>query len=112
MTHLVQQSRVAAARRHSLGLRRDGTVVAVGTGASGELDVHEWTGIVSVAAGNVHSAPNTGRSHGVGLGAGGTVRATGWNDDGQCVHQWSAAAHPTVTVAAASAVARSVSGRG
>ncbi len=51
---------------------------------AGECHVAAWTDIVAVAAGNVHSFSNTGRSHTVGLTRGGTVIATGWNGDGQC----------------------------
>jgi alpha-tubulin suppressor-like RCC1 family protein len=80
---------IAAGRRHSLGLCGDGTVVAAGTGTSGECRVEDWVRVVGVAAGNVHTASNTGRSHSVGLGAAGTVMATGWNGDGQCdVASW------------------------
>jgi Regulator of chromosome condensation (RCC1) repeat len=64
-------------------------VVAAGTGTSGECRVEDWVRVVGVAAGNVHTASNTGRSHSVGLGAAGTVMATGWNGDGQCdVASW------------------------
>ena len=75
---------LAAGRRHSVGRRGDGRVVAVGGGAAGELGVGRWEHVVAVAAGNVHTAANTGRSHTVGLRADGTVVATGWNGDGQC----------------------------
>lgn len=75
---------VAAARRHSVGCRRDGTVVAAGADSAGECRVERWDGVIAVAAGNVHTARNTGRSHTVGLRSDGTVLATGWNRDGQC----------------------------
>jgi alpha-tubulin suppressor-like RCC1 family protein len=77
-------SALAAGRRHSVGRRRDGTVVAVGNDAAGECRVGRWEDVVAVAAGNVHTAANTGRSHTVGLRSDGTVLATGWNGDGQC----------------------------
>ena len=87
---LSTSARVAAGRRHSVGVRADGSVVAAGREGSEELRVAEWTGVVAVAAGNVHAASNTGRSHTVGLRGDGTVLATGWNDDGQCdVRGWS-----------------------
>ena len=80
---------IAAGRRHSLGLRADGTVVAAGAGTSGECRVDSWTGVVAVAAGNVHTAPNTGRSHSVGLRADGTVLAAGRLREGACdVGEW------------------------
>jgi hypothetical protein len=67
----------------------DGTVVAAGTGTSGECRVYDWVHVAAVAAGNVHTASNTGRSHSVGLQVDGTVMATGWNGDGQCdVASW------------------------
>jgi hypothetical protein len=42
-----------------------------------------WTDIISVAAGNVHTFTNTGKSHTVGLRSDGTVLAVGWDGDGQ-----------------------------
>ena len=77
-------SALAAGRRHSVGRRWDGTVLAVGNNAAGECRVGRWEDVVAVAAGNVHTAANTGRSHTVGLRSDGTVLATGWNGDGQC----------------------------
>ncbi len=80
---------LGAGRRHSVLRRPDGSVVACGNTAAGECDVRAWTGIVSVAAGNVHAARNTGRSHTVALRSDGTVVATGWNGDGQLdVDDW------------------------
>ena len=79
----------AAGRRHSIGRRWDGIVLAVGNDAAGECRVGSWDQIVAVAAGNVHTACNTGRSHTVGLRSDGSVVATGWNGDGQCdVDAW------------------------
>ena len=66
---------VAAGSAHTVGLRADGTVVAVGYNKHGQCDVSDWTDIVAVAA---------GESHTVGLRADGTVVAVGWNADGQC----------------------------
>jgi len=80
---------LAAGRRHSVGLRRDGTVVAVGNGAAGECRVGGWEDVVALAAGNVHTAANTGKSHTVGLRSDGTVLATGDNLEGQCnINTW------------------------
>jgi len=75
-------SALAAGKRHSVGRRWDGTVVAVGNNAVGECRVGRLEDVVAVAAGNVHTAANTGRSHTVGLRSDGTVLATGWNGDG------------------------------
>lgn len=49
----------------------------------------QWRDVVAVAAGNVHAAGNTGRSHTLGLCCDGKVLACGWNAQGQCdVHDW------------------------
>jgi hypothetical protein len=65
----------AAGSLHTVGLKDDGTVVAVGENDSGQCDVGGWTGIVQVAAGYGHT---------VGLKDDGTVVAVGYNDSGQC----------------------------
>lgn len=57
---------------HTVGLRTDGTVVAVGDNQFGQCNVSEWTDIVAIAAGDWHT---------VGLKADGTVVATGWLKD-------------------------------
>ena len=66
---------VAAGDWHTVGLKSDGTVVAVGDNEYGQCDVGGWKDIVAVAAGDAHT---------VGLKSDGTVVAVGWNDDGQC----------------------------
>ena len=78
---------------HTVGLRADGTVVAVGLNISGQCDVSDWTDIVAISAGSKHT---------VGLKADGTVVAVG-NSSGQCnVSDWtdivavSAGEHHTV----------------
>lgn len=55
------------------GCLPDGRVVAVGADGAGECRVLQWRGVVSVAAGSVHVAANTGRSHTLGLRSDGTV---------------------------------------
>jgi hypothetical protein len=68
-------SSVAAGIKHTVGLRSDGTVVAVGDNSSlGQLNVGGWTGITQVSAGSYHT---------VGLRSDGTVVAVGWNEYGQ-----------------------------
>lgn len=63
-----------------MGLKADGTVVAVGDKDSGQCDVSDWKNIVAVADGGNHT---------VGLKADGTVVAVGWNIYGQCdVSDW------------------------
>ena len=71
---------VAAGGYHNVGLRGNGTVVAVGFHYYGECDVEGWTGITQVAAGLAHT---------VGLGGNGTVVAVGDNNSGECnVGSW------------------------
>ena len=66
---------VAAWWYHTVGLKSDGTVVAVGRNDYGQCNVSGWSAIVQVAAGGRHTA---------GLKSNRTVVAVGWNDDGQC----------------------------
>jgi len=70
------QPQVAAGTYHTVGLKSDGTVVAVGFNDYGQLDVGSWTGITRVAAGVA--------AHTVGLKSDGTVVAVGNNGNGQC----------------------------
>ena len=71
---------IAAGDIHTVALRTDGTVVAVGNYHYGQCNVSDWTDIVAVAA---------GFSHTVGLRADGTVVAVGDNDNGKCdVSDW------------------------
>lgn len=80
---------IAAGCRHTVGLKSDGTVTAVGDNKYGQCDVSDWSDIVAVAAGNVHMATNTGNAHTIGLKSDGTVVAVGWNEYGQCdVNVW------------------------
>ena len=70
---------VSAGKDHTVGLKADGTVVAVGDNDRGRCDVDGWTDIVAVSA---------GKDHTVGLKADGTVVATEYLKeifyDGQC----------------------------
>ena len=66
---------IAAGVDHTVGLKSDGTVVAVGWNEYGQCNVSDWTDIVSVAAGDYHT---------VGLKSDGTVVAVGKNGKGQC----------------------------
>ncbi len=77
---LAKRATIAAGYRHTVALRSDGTVVAVGLNDSGQCDVSSWKDIVAVS---------TGSSHTVGLRSDGTVVAVGLNDHGQCdVSNW------------------------
>lgn len=77
---IAKRESLAAGDNHTVGLKTDGTVVAVGSNYSGQCNVNGWTDIVAVSAG-----PN----HTVGLKADGTVVAVGDNWYGQCkVGSW------------------------
>ena len=65
---------------HTVGLKRDGTVIAVGWNLFDKCDVSGWRDIVAVAAGYDHT---------VGLKRDGTVVAVGCNWDDRCnVSDW------------------------
>ena len=66
---------ISAGCFHTVGLKADGTVVAVGDNYDGPCDVSGWTDIVAISAGDFHT---------VGLKADGTVVVAGRNDAGQC----------------------------
>lgn len=66
---------VSAGQNYTVGLKKNGTVVAVGSNDDGQCNVRGWTDIVAISAGNDHT---------VGLKKNNTVVAVGWNDDGQC----------------------------
>ena len=71
---------IAAGLRHTVGLRSDGTVAAVGWNEYGQCNVSDWCHIVAVAAGCAHT---------IGLKSDGTVIAVGDNEYGQCdVSSW------------------------
>ena len=77
---VAQRDTVSAGSSHTLGLKADGTVVAVGDNDSGQCRVGSWKDIVAVSAGNWHT---------VGLKADGTVVAVGNNHYNQCnVSDW------------------------
>lgn len=64
----------------TLGLKSDGTVVAVGYNGYGQCNVGNWTNIVQIAAGMVHT---------IGFKSDASVVATGANGSGQCsVSDW------------------------
>ena len=71
---------ISAGQYHTVGLKTDGTVVAVGENSYGQCDVDSWKNIVSIC---------TGEDHTVGLRSDGTVVATGKNGSNQCnVKSW------------------------
>ena len=110
---------VSAGSGHTVGLKSDGTVVAVGRNDDDECNVSDWTDIVAISAGACHTvglksdgtvvtvginhngqcdvsdwtdivAISAGNDHTVGLKSDGTVVAVGYDGDGQCdVSGWS-----------------------
>ena len=71
---------IAAGTRHTVCLKKDGTVIAVGTNRYGRCDTDDWADIVAVSAGENHT---------VGLKSDGTVVTTGGNGAFQCnVSDW------------------------
>ena len=66
---------VAGGGQFSLGLCKDGTVLAKGDNSYGQCDVVAWNDIISISAGSFHA---------LGLRSDGTVVATGLNTAGQC----------------------------
>ncbi len=71
---------ISAGFMHTVGLKKDGTVVAVGWNAHGQCNVNDWTDIVAISAGDTHT---------VGLKKDGTVVAVGSSSHGQCnVNDW------------------------
>jgi len=66
---------VAGGALHTVGLRLDGTVVAVGYNEYAECVVGGWTDVIQVLAGTYHT---------IGLKADGTVITTGWCVYEQC----------------------------
>ena len=109
---------ISAGYFHTVGLKSDGTVVAVSSNSSGRSDVSGWRDIVAISAGENATvglkadgtvvavgveyfgqcdvsdwmdivAISAGLSHTVGLKADGTVVAVGYNNAGQCnVSNW------------------------
>lgn len=77
---LANMSVLSGGMGHTVGLKVDGTVVAVGDNEYGQCNVENWKDIVAVSEGSLHT---------VGLKADGTVVAVGSNGFGQCnVEDW------------------------
>ena len=71
---------VSAGSSHTVGLKSDGTVKAVGDNSAGQCNVGGWRDIVLVSAGDNCT---------FGLKSNGTVAATGDNSAGQCgIDSW------------------------
>ena len=77
---ITQRETISAGEHHTVGLKADGTVVAVGDNDDGQCNVSDWKDIVAISAGDDHT---------VGLKADGTVVAVGHNWYDQCdVSDW------------------------
>ncbi len=72
---ILRTTSIAAGSFHTVGLKTDGTVIAVGRNSDGQCDVSGWADIVAAAAGGIHT---------VGLKTDGTVVAVGRNNYRQC----------------------------
>ena len=70
-----ERSSIEAGKEHTVGLKADGTVIAVGRSSDGQCRVSNWMDVVAISAGGEHT---------VGLKSDGSVVAVGNNDDGQC----------------------------
>ena len=71
---------LACGEQHTVGVKIDGTIVAVGSDYYHQCSVDSWTNIIGVAAGYFHT---------VGLKADGTAIAAGYNIYNQRdVHSW------------------------
>jgi hypothetical protein len=68
------QPQVAAGGQHTVGLKSDGTVVAVGYNTSGQCNVNGWSDIIQASAGGFHTG---------GLKSDGTAVAVENNELGQ-----------------------------
>ena len=66
---------ISAGEHHVVGLKKDGTALAVGSNYDRRCAVATWRDLVLVTAGDYHT---------VGLKKNGTLTATGNNDLGQC----------------------------
>lgn len=77
---LAERKTIVAGNHYIVGLKSDGTVIAVGENNNGQCEVGGWTDIVAISADDNHT---------VGLKSNGTVVATGCNDFGKCdVNAW------------------------
>lgn len=78
---IAERETISAGNVHTVGLKADGTVVAVGDNEDGQCNIPGWTDIVAISAGQYHT---------LGLEADGTVVSVGSNEYGQRYHyRWS-----------------------
>ena len=64
---------IAAGTNHTVGLKKDGSFIAVGDNEYGQCNVHSWRDIVAISVGSFHT---------VGLKKDGSLVAVGKNDFG------------------------------
>lgn len=77
---ITNRDSISAGAYHTVGLRSDGTVIAVGDRSFGQCNVEDWTDVIAISASFDHT---------VGLRSDGTVLAVGSNEEGQCnVEDW------------------------
>ena len=72
---LASRKTLSAGHYHLVGLKSNGTVMAVGDNPDGQCNVSSWKDIIAVSAAGYHT---------VGLKSDGTVVAVGYNEYGQC----------------------------
>ncbi len=75
---------ISQSRDHIVGLKKDGTVVAVGSNRAGACNVDNWKDIIEVHADGYAVDNELDKTFTVGLKADGTVVAVGNNEYGQC----------------------------
>lgn len=80
LSGLLPKTSISAGDSHTVGLKSDGTPVAVGFNEYDQCVIFHWKDITSISAGGYHTA---------GLKSDGTVVAAGYNHNGQCdVSDW------------------------
>ena len=114
----LRRETISAGDYHTVALKSDGTVVAVGDNSENQCDVSRWRDIVAVSANELHTvglksdgtvvavgnntygrcnvlvwqnaiSVSAGYQHTVALKSSGSVAAVGDNSDGQCeVYEW------------------------
>ncbi|MBR6807851.1 MAG: TIR domain-containing protein [Clostridia bacterium] len=77
----IKNNSISVGDSHTIGLKADGSVIAVGANGSDQCNVDGWSDIVAISAGGYHT---------VGLKADGSVVSVGNNGSDQCdVDNWS-----------------------
>lgn len=79
-SYVTSRATICAGGGHTVGIKTDNTVTAVGANNARQCNVNDWTDIIAVSAGFMHT---------IGLKSDGTLVATGDNGFGQCdVASW------------------------